>query len=244
MAQGKGPEVRRKALAELLGTFALVFAGTGAIVVNDVSGGQVSHVGVSLTFGLVVMVMVFALGEISGAHLNPAVTLGFAVAGQLNWKTVPGYVAAQTAGAILASLFLKGLFPTHATLGSTVPAGSGAQSFALEIVLTFFLMTVVLSVSSGAKERGLAAPFAVGGVVAMEALFGGPISGASMNPARSLGPALVSGHPGYLWLYLTAPVIGSLFAVGTWKALTHSHGHARIEPNAHASPPGPLGPNA
>lgn len=209
----------KQGLAELLGTFVLVFAGTGAIVVDAVSGGRVTHVGIALSFGLAVMAMVFTLGEISGAHLNPAVTLGLAVAGRTGWRTVPGYVLAQGTGAILASLLLKVLFPSDGTLGSTTPAGSWSQSFLLETVLTFFLMIVVLSVVTGGKEKGFHAAFAVGGVVALDALFGGPISGASMNPARSLGPALVSGRLKDLWLYFAAPSLGSLLAVGVWRFL-------------------------
>lgn len=212
MASEQGRAVRAL-LAELLGTFALVFAGTGAIIVNDVSGGRVTHVGIGLVFGLVVMAMIVALRDTSGAHLNPAVTIGFAAARQLSWKSVPGYVGGQVAGAVIASLVLKALFPSHATLGTTLTTGGAAQSFVLETMLTFLLMVVVLSVSSGAKENAVAAPLAVGGVVTLDALFGGPISGASMNPARSLGPALVSGHLENLWLYLVAPCLGSLLAV-------------------------------
>jgi aquaporin Z len=203
----------QKLAAELFGTFFLVFAGTGAIVINDVSNGAVTHVGVALTFGLVVLALIYALGDASGAHFNPAVTIGFWAAGRFPAKSVPSYVASQCAGALLASLLLRGLFPSHATLGTTQPAGSALQSFVLETILTWFLMLVILSVSTGAKEKGITAGIAVGAVIALEALFAGPITGASMNPARSLAPALISAQPGNLWLYITAPVLGALLAV-------------------------------
>jgi aquaporin NIP len=203
----------RKCFAEALGTFGLVFAGTGAIVVDQTSGGAVTHVGVALTFGLIVMAMIYAFGDISGAHINPAVTLGFAVAGRLPARRVLPYMLAQTLGAIAASLLLRILFPASPMLGTTLPAGSAAQSLVLEIVLTFFLMLVILQMSSGPRESGLMAGIAIGGVVGLEALFAGPICGASMNPARSLAPALVSGHFTSLWLYLVGPVIGSILAV-------------------------------
>ena len=199
--------------AELIGTFALVFAGTAAIVVDDISGGTVTHLGVALVFGLVVLAMIQAFGEVSGAHLNPAVTLGFAAAGRFPARSVPAYFAAQCAGAILASSALRLLFPEHATLGATVPAGVPVRSLALEFLMTWLLMLVILSVSAGSKERGLMAGIAIGSVVALEALLGGPISGASMNPARSLAPALVSGRLEHLWIYLAAPVAGAVLAV-------------------------------
>ena len=203
----------KKLLAESLGTFALVFAGTGAIVIDQVSGGAISHAGIALTFGLVVLAMIYTFGDISGAHLNPAVTTAFAVAGRLPWQVVPGYIGAQCVGAFVASGLLRVLFPTSATLGSTLPAGPALQSFVLEIVLTFLLMLTVLSVSTGAKEKGITAGMAIGAVIALEAMFAGPISGASMNPVRSLAPALVSGHVGDLWIYLIAPMIGAMLAV-------------------------------
>ena len=205
---------RRRLAAEVFGTFALVFAGTGAVVVNAASGGQVTHVGVALTFGLIVLAMVYAVGDVSGAHLNPAVTVGFAVAGRFPAREVPLYVLAQCAGALLASGVLRFLFPDHPNLGATLPAGTAAQSFVLEVILTLLLMFVALSVATGAKERGLMAGVAVGGVVALEALFAGPVCGASMNPARSLAPAVVSGTFDQLWLYLIAPTVGAALAVG------------------------------
>ncbi|MGH7597483.1 MAG: MIP/aquaporin family protein, partial [bacterium] len=194
-------------------TFALVFCGTGAIVINEVTGGAVSHAGVALTFGLIVLAMIYAVGDVSGANLNPAVTFGFWLAGRLPWREIFPFICSQILGAILASAMLKWLFPQSVNLGATLPAGSPLQSFALEILLAFFLMFVILNVSTGAKEKGITAGIAVGSVVALEAMFAGPITGASMNPARSLGPALLSGNFSALWVYLTAPCIGASLAV-------------------------------
>jgi len=202
----------KKLLAEFLATFGLVFAGTGAIVVNEQTHA-LGHAGVALTFGLVVLAMIHCFGDVSGAHMNPAVTIGFAAAGRSEWRTVPGYITAQLLGALAASGLLRFLFPTNAHLGATLPAGAVTQSFVLEVVLTFFLMLVVLSVSTGAKEKGVTAGIAIGAVIALEAMFAGPICGASMNPVRSLAPALVSGHLENVWLYLTAPVLGALLAI-------------------------------
>ncbi len=203
----------RKLAAELFGTFALIFAGTGAIVVNAASGGAVTHVGVALTFGLIVLALIYALGDVSGAHLNPAVTLGFCLAGRFPARSVLPYVVCQCTGALLASLLLRLLFPDDATLGATRPAGPVAQSFVLELVLTLFLMFVILSVSTGAKEKGVMAGVAVGAVIALEALFAGPVCGASMSPARSLAPAVVSLRLDHLWVYLTATPLGAGLAV-------------------------------
>lgn len=203
----------RKLLSELLGTFTLVFAGTGAIVINAASHGAIGHAGIALTFGLVVLAMIYTFGDVSGAHLNPAVTIAFAVARRFAWRDVPGYLGAQITGAVAASLLLRVLYPEDATLGATLPAGSEMQSFVLEVVLTAILMLTILSVSTGAKEKGITAGIAIGGVVGLEAMFAGPACGASMNPARSLAPALVSGHLEHLWLYLVATVLGALIAV-------------------------------
>ena len=202
-----------KYIAEFTGTFALVFAGTGAIIINDVTGGAVTNVGVGLTFGMIVMTMIYAVGDVSGAHFNPAVTLGFFVARRFEGKLILPYVLSQLSGALVASLLLRGLFPQHATLGATAPAGPALQSLILEIILTALLMFVILNVSVGAKERGITAGIAVGSVIAQEALFAGPICGASMNPARSFAPALVSQNLAYLWIYLVAPLAGALVAV-------------------------------
>jgi aquaporin Z len=200
-------------LAELLGTFILVFSGTGAIIINDISGGAISHLGIAVTFGLVVMAMIYTLGEVSGAHLNPAVTFGFWAARRFPARKLFPYIASQCLGALLASAILRLLFPQHATLGATVPTGSVLQSFALEVLLSFFLMFVIINVSVGAKEKGVIAGVAIGGMVALGALFGGPISGASMNPARSFGPAVVSGNLSALWVYLLAPLAGMFLGI-------------------------------
>lgn len=212
----------KKLIAEFFGTFALVFAGTGAIVTNDVSGGAVSHIGVALTFGLIVLAMIYTLGDISGAHLNPAVTLGFFAARRMPAVEVLPYIVSQCSGAIVASLLLRFLFPTNATLGSTTPAGPALQSFLLEIILTAILMFVVLSVSTGASEKGITAGIAIGAVIGLEALFAGPITGASMNPARSLAPAVVSLKLTSLWIYLIAPVLGAVIGVLACRCVRES----------------------
>jgi aquaporin Z len=203
----------RKLAAELFGTFALVFAGTGAIVINDVSGGSVTHVGIALTFGLIVLAMIYALGDVSGAHLNPAVTVGFFLARRFEGRHVLAYIVAQCSGALLASLALRAMFPDHGGLGATRPAGPAVQALALEWILTLLLMFVILSVSTGSKEKGVLAGVAIGSVIALEALFAGPISGASMNPARSLAPAIVAMRFEHLWVYLTAPFLGAAVGV-------------------------------
>jgi aquaporin Z len=210
----------RPYIAEFFGTFALVFAGTGAIVINDASGGVITHTGIALTFGLVVLAMIYALGEVSGAHLNPAVTFGFFLARRFPGGRVPAFISSQCTGALAASCLLHFLFPANVALGATMPAGPAFQSFVLEFILALILMFVILSVSTGAKEKGITAGIAVGAVIAFEAMFAGPISGASMNPARSLAPAVVSGQLGSLWVYLTAPVLGASAAVLTCRC-TH-----------------------
>jgi aquaporin NIP len=171
----------KRYIAEVIGTFALVFAGTGAIIINDVSGGVVSHVGIALSFGLVVMAMIYTFGDVSGAHLNPAVTIGFVTSRRMHAAEGACYILSQITGAIAASGVLRLLFPTHPTLGITLPAGSAVQSFGLEFLLTALLMLVVLNVSVGAKEKGITAGIAIGGVIALEAIFAGPICGASME---------------------------------------------------------------
>ena len=206
-------------IAEFCGTFGLVFIGTGALVVNEITGGDITHVGVSLTFGLTVLAMIYAFGDVSGAHINPAVTVGFWASGRFEGQRVPGYILVQCAGGMAASGAVRMLFPAAGSLGGTTPGGSDSQSFLLELILTLILMLVILSVSFGAKEKGLLAGVAIGAVITIEALFGGPISGASMNPARSLGPAVLAGKIHSLWIYLIAPIIGALLAVPLYKVI-------------------------
>jgi len=203
----------KKFAAEFIGTFGLVFAGTGAIVIDEVSHGAVTHAGVALTFGLIVLAMIYTLGDISGAHINPAVTIGFWISRRLPGREVLGYIASQCGGALFASGVLRLLFPQNRMLGTTLPADSVWQAFVLEFLLTALLMFVILGVSTGAREKGITAGIAVGSVIALEAMFAGPITGASMNPARSLGPALVSGQIANLWIYLIAPVLGAAAGV-------------------------------
>ncbi len=202
--------------AEFAGTFALVFAGTGAIIINSQFNGVITHVGIALTFGLVIMTMIYAFGSVSGAHFNPAVTLGFWVAKQIRLKETLPYFAAQTSGALAASLLLRFMFPESEDLGGT-SYESLRLAFVFEIILTFFLMTVILSVTTGKSTSSNLAGLAIGSTVAFCAMFGGPVSGASMNPARSLGPALVSLNLDQLWMYFLAPGIGALLAVGVCK---------------------------
>jgi MIP family channel proteins len=204
-------------VAEGIGTFALVFAGTGAIVINADTSGAISHVGIAITFGLVIMVMIYAVGHISGAHFNPAVTLAFAIGRHFPWRDVPRYWASQLIGAIAASLILRASFGTIANLGTTSPRGSDQQSFVMEIVLTFLLMFVITSVATDVRAVGQAAAIAIGGTVGLEAMFAGPITGASMNPARSLAPALVSNTWASQWIYIVAPIVGAVIGVLTYQ---------------------------
>jgi aquaporin NIP len=210
-----------KYIAELIGTFALVFCGTGAIVINQQSNGTVTHVGIAITFGLIIMAMIYALGDISGAHMNPAVTIAFTIAKRFQLKQVLPYIISQLAGAFLASVVLRYLFPTNDALGATLPASTEMQSFILEFILTFFLMLVIINVATGSKEQGMFAGLAIGSTVLLEAMFAGPICGASMNPARSISPAIVSGHTEHLWIYIAAPIAGAAFAIPIFYLLHH-----------------------
>ena len=210
----------KKYIAEAIGTFALVFCGTGAIIINEETNGTVSHAGIAITFGLIVMAMIYALGNISGAHLNPAVSIAFAVAKRFSLKQLTPYIMSQLMGAIAASLVLRFLFPGNQLLGATMPHASEWQSFVLEFILTFFLMLVIINVATGSKEQGMFAGLAIGSTVLLEAMFAGPICGASMNPARSLAPAVVSGHPEHLWIYLIATTAGAAAAIPVWKYLS------------------------
>jgi aquaporin Z len=207
----------RNYISEVIGTFFLIFAGCGAMVVNTYSGGALGHVGVAMTWGLIVMVIIYTIGDISGAHLNPAVTLGFWIAKRFKGKEVLPYIVAQTIGAFLASFTLKFMFPLDDTLGASLPSSTWEQSFIMELILTFLLMYVILNVSSGAKEKGIMAGTAIGATVGLEAMFAGPVCGASMNPIRSIAPALVSGHTEYLWAYIISTILGAVLAVYIFK---------------------------
>lgn len=205
--------------SETLGTFAMIFCGCGAMTINEITNNSISHVGVAITWGLIVMAMIYAFGEVSGAHFNPAVTIGFAFAKKFSWKKVPSYILAQAIGAILAIFVLCILFPESQFLGETTPK-DGFPSYKaaiLEFILTFFLMVVIINVSTGSKEIGSMAAVAVGGVILLEAMFAGPITKASMNPIRSVAPALFTGNFQYLWLYITAPILGAISAVSSCK---------------------------
>ena len=210
-------------ISEFIGTFAMIFCGTGAMTINEITGGDVTHVGIGITWGLIVMAMIYAFGEISGAHFNPAVSIAFAFAKKFSWKEVPKYIFFQVAGAFAASLLLMWLFPKSELLGATIPTVDVWRAFVLELILTFFLMVVIINVSTGSKEVGMMAGIAIGSVVLLEALFAGPITNASMNPARSLAPNIVSGNIKGLWLYILAPIIGALLAVVSCKFVKHEN---------------------
>lgn len=209
----------KKYAAEFLGTFAIVFCGTGAIIIDEQTHGAVTHIGVAITFGLIVMAMIYTFGEKSGAHFNPAVTLAFSVVKRFQANQILPYIISQVSGALSASIILKILFPENQNLGATIPAGSNLQSFVLEFILTYFLMLVIINVSQGSKETGVLAGIAIGATVLLEAMFAGPICGASMNPVRSLAPTLVSGNLHSLWIYLIAPIAGAIAAVLTWSMM-------------------------
>lgn len=205
------PDLPRRAGAEALAAFALVFAGCGAVVTNAEYGGALGQVGVALTFGLVIMVMVYATGHLSGAHINPAVTIAFTLTRHLPAREAGAYMAAQAAGAILAALALLAVWPDQpAQLGATIPSVGTGSALVYEFLLTAILMFVIMAVATDTRAVGAGAAIAIGGAVGLDALFGGPVTGASMNPARSLGPALAAGELGDLWIYLIAPVAGAV----------------------------------
>ena len=208
----------KKYLAESIGTFALVFCGTGSMIVNDLTQGSVTHVGIAITFGAIVMAMIYAFGNISQAHINPAVSIAFSITDRFDRKHLLGYISFQILGALLASGLLKIIFINHPTLGATIPAGSWQQSFILELILTYFLMIVILFVSQ-TESIDQFTGIAVGATVMLESMFAGPICGASMNPARSIAPAIVSRNLSYLWIYISAPIIGGLLASITWHLI-------------------------
>ena len=209
----------KRLIGEFLGTFGLVFCGTGAIVINQESGGVITHLGIAIVFGLIVMAMILSFGHISGAHINPAVTIALCVSKRFKRQHIAPYILAQLAGALLASCILHYLFPTNDLLGATIPHGSDMQSYVLEFILTFLLMIVILT-STQKKDHSLVGPaLAIGGTVGLEALFAGPICGASMNPARSLSPAIISGHYHSLWVYIVGPILGALVGSFVFEVL-------------------------
>lgn len=209
----------KKYLSEFIGTFILVFAGTGVVIVDQHTGGAVTLTGIAACWGMIIVATVYAFGDISGNHINPAVTIAMAVDRRFEWKEVPAFLIAQLLGAFGASLLLHFLFPDNASLGTTQPGGSVMQSFIMEVIMTFILLLVILRVSTGSKEKGITAGLVIGATVAFLVLFGGPVSGTSLNPTRSLAPAIVSGNMNALWIYLTAPVIGAVAAVFAHRVL-------------------------
>ncbi|MDB4091117.1 aquaporin [Crocinitomicaceae bacterium] len=207
----------KKYVGELIATFFMIFCGTGAMVINTEMTGAISHFGVATAWGLIVMIMIFAYGRISGAHMNPAVTITLVMLKLHPKKELLPYLGVQAIGAFLASFTLKFLFPENELLGASMPSGSEMQSLILEFILTFLLMIVILLTSQGRRIEQYYAPIAIGMTVGLEALFAGPISNASMNPIRSIAPALVSGHTEHLWLYLVATPLGAISAGLYWK---------------------------
>jgi aquaporin Z len=209
----------KKYLSEFIGTFILVFAGTGVVIVDQQTAGAVTLTGIAACWGLIIVATVYAFGDISGNHINPAVTIAMAVDKRFEWKEVPAFLFSQLLGAFGASLLLHFLFPDNTSLGATQPGGSVMQSFIMEVIMTFILLLVILRVSTGSKEKGITAGLVIGATVAFLVLFGGPVSGTSLNPTRSLAPAIVSGNMNALWIYLTAPVIGAVAAVFAHRVL-------------------------
>ncbi len=208
-----------KYISEFLGMFILVFVGTGAVVVNQHTNGALGLPGIAMVWGLVIIAMIYAFGDISGTHINPAVTIAFAVDGRFGWKEVGPYIIAQLAGAFAATGLLKYLFPANEMLGTTQPQGSDMQSLIMEFVMTFILMMVILRVSVGAKEKGITAGIAIGATVWLLVLFGGPISNTGLNPTRSIAPAVITGHYNALWIYIVGPIAGALAAVGAHRVI-------------------------
>jgi MIP family channel proteins len=221
----------RALVAEAIGTFALVFAGCGAIMV-DQKTRQLGHIGVAISFGLVILFGIYAIGHISGAHFNPSVTFAFALSRHFPWSRAVGYWGAQVTGALAAAALLRASLGNRADVGATLPSGSQGQAFLWEGLLTFFLMFVIMAVATDTRAVGEAAAIAIGGTVGLDAMFGGPITGASMNPARSIGPALVSGNLHALWLYVVAPIVGASLA-----ALAYQFVRGELpQPSAQAAP--------
>lgn len=207
----------KKYLAEFIGTFALVFFGTGSVIINEQTNGSLELLGISLVFGIIISTMVYVFGTFSGAHINPAVTISLALGNLLPKNHVLGYITAQILGGILGSILLAILFPENQSLGITNPSGGLFQSFIIELILTFFLMLTIFSISSK-KEFSNLSGLIIGLMVTAMILFAGPISGGSFNPARSIAPAIISGNIETLWLYLVAPTLGAILAMLVWQA--------------------------
>ncbi len=232
------PDLPRRVAAESIGTFSLVFAGTGAVVVGQEYPGSIGPGGVAAAFGLVVGAIIFAIGHLSGAHINPAVTVAFALGRHFPWREVPAYVAAQLAGALAASAALLGIFGDGPDLGLTVPNGVGdLPALGIEIGLTAFLLVVVLAVATDTRAAGALAAVAIGATITVLALVFGPVTGASMNPARSIGPAVVSGELGELWIYIVGPLAGAALGVGLYEFLRGTRGESAA-PDVAAFTPG------
>jgi len=207
----------KKYIAEFIGTFGIVFCGTGAIIYNETSGGEIGNMGIAIAFGAIVTTVIYTLRKNSGAHFNPAVTITFFLLHKFRGREIVPYLLSQIAGALTASLTLRVLYPWNEMLGTTQPHGTEMESFVLETLLTFFLILIILIMAKGSEKKAWLGGLVIGFVIFLEALFAGPVTGASMNPARSLGPAIISGHLEHLWIYLAAPLLGGIFAVLIWK---------------------------
>jgi MIP family channel proteins len=218
------PELKRRAAAEGFATFALVVAGCGAIVANEHANGELGVVGVGVVFGLIIMAMIYATGHLSGAHINPAVTVAFTLTRHFPARDAVAYVAAQVAGAVLAALLLLAVWPDKpAHLGATAPSVGVGSALVYEIVLTAFLMFVIMAVATDTRAVGAAAAIAIGGTVGLDAIFGGPVTGASMNPARSFGPALASGEWTHFWIYIVGPLVGAALGALAYQFVRGEH---------------------
>jgi aquaporin NIP len=214
----------RRAAAEGVAAFALVFAGCGAIVADAVYGGTLGTIGVALTFGLVIMAMVYSTGHLSGAHINPAVTLAFTMTRHFPARDAGAFIAAQLAGAVAGALVLLAIWPDRpAELGATVPSVGAGSAFAYELVLTAILMFVIMAVATDSRAMGSGAAIAIGGTIGLDALFGGPVTGASMNPARSFGPALAAGEWTEFWVYLAGPLVGAALGAVAYQLVRGEH---------------------
>jgi aquaporin NIP len=226
----------RRAAAEGIAAFALVFAGCGAIVTDAQYDGALGAVGVSLVFGLIIMVMVYATGHLSGAHINPAVTIAFTLNRHFPARDAAAYGAAQLMGATAGALVLLAVWPDQpAQLGATVPSVGVGSAFVYELVLTAFLMFVIMAVATDTRAVGAAAAIAIGGTVGLDALFGGAVTGASMNPARSFGPALAAGEWTDFWIYVAGPILGAIIGALAYQAVRGDLPHS---PTQEADPPG------